>query len=230
MGEGGGGGWGNEQEKMERGICRREEDRRVFFSDAACSSSAFFAKSCLFDQGYVVLCVALFFFSSFFFFIVALRFHAARFHGDNKRSMAARDRQISSLYDFCDFCSSVAFTVTRLSPHSLSFCIVNLNWIHLLPILFIISPLCLWQAGELSRPWYQPGEHHGYHCPLQPANGKQQLSHGQRTRSSLQYDAFRYTGLITNGKPLRTLESTNRNKKNTISIYSQAHSHTLLAF
>lgn len=117
MGEGAGGGWGNEQEKMERGICRREEDRRVFFSDAACSSSAFFAKSCLFDQGYVVLCVALFFFSSFFFFIVALRFHAARFHGDNKRSMAARDRQISSLYDFCDFCSSVAFTVTRLSPH-----------------------------------------------------------------------------------------------------------------
>lgn len=141
---------------------------------------------------------------------MTLRFHAARFHGDNKRSMAVRDRQISSLYDFCDFCSSVAFTVTHLSPHSLSFCIVNLNWIRLLPILFIISPLCLWQAGELSRPWYQPGEHHGYHCPLQPANGKQQLSHGQRTRSSLQYDAFRYTGLITNGshtaiKPLRTL-------------------------
>ena len=197
---------------MERGICRREEDRRVFFSDATCSSSAFFPKSCLFDQGYVVLCVVFFFFfvGVFFFFIVTLRFHAARFHGDNKRSMAATNRQISSLYDFCDFCSSAAFTVTHLSPRSLSFCIVNLNWIHLLPILLIISPLCLWQAGELSRPWYQPGEHHGSHCPLQPANGKQQLSHGQRTRSSLQYDAFRYTGLITNGshtafKPLRTL-------------------------
>lgn len=93
----------------------------------------------------------------------------------------------------CNLCSSAAFIVTHLSLPSLSLrCESELD---LSPAaLFFIFLLFLWQAWELSRPWHQPGEHHGDHCPLQPANWNKHLRHGQHARSSLQYATFRYMG------------------------------------
>lgn len=57
---------------------------------------------------------------------------------------------------------------------------------------FLTSLLLLCQTRDLSRPQHLPAQRHGDHHPLQPANRKQQLGHGQRPGSSLQYDTFRY--------------------------------------
>lgn len=55
-----------------------------------------------------------------------------------------------------------------------------------------LSPLFVCQTRELSRLRRQPARHHGDHRSLQPANRNQQLGHGQRPGSGLQYDTFRY--------------------------------------
>ncbi len=157
-----------------------ERIEEFFFTDATCSSSIF-CRICLFDQGYVVYHV---FHCGFQNPCCSVFTTTIKEYGSDRLPNIIFVR-------FCDFCSPAAFAVTHLSLHSLS--------LHgeskldsSLPNLFIIFLLFLWQAGELSRLWHQPGEHHGYHCSLQPASRKQQFNNGQRTRSSLQYATFRY--------------------------------------